>query len=62
MWDDIDHDNVLYRSAALSYYFIFALFPTLLFMTALLALLPIPHLLDRLMAHVSDVFPGTQGC
>ena len=61
VWDDIDHNNVLDRSAALSYYFIFALFPTLLFMTALLALLPIPHLLDRLMAHVSDVLPGDAG-
>ena len=61
VWIDIDHDNVLDRSAALSYYFVFALFPTLLFLTALLALLPIPHLLERLMAHVSDVLPGEAG-
>jgi membrane protein len=58
VWTDIDHNNVLDRSAAFSYYFIFALFPTLLFLTALLALLPIPHLLDRLTAHASDVLPG----
>ncbi len=61
VWTDIDHNNVLDRSAALSYYFIFALFPTLLFLTALLALLPFPYLLDRLMAHVSDVLPGDAG-
>ena len=59
VWADIN--AILDRSAALSYYFIFALFPTLLFLTALLALLPIPHLLDRLMAYVSDVLPGEAG-
>jgi membrane protein len=56
-----DTSEILDRSAALSYYFIFALFPTLLFLTGLLALLPIPHLGDRLMAHVSDVLPGDAG-
>ena len=61
VWTDIDDSNALDRSAALSYYAIFALFPTLLFLTALLALLPFPHLLDRLMAHVSDVLPGDAG-
>lgn len=34
VWTDIDDSNVLDRSAALSYYFIFALFPTLLFLSA----------------------------
>ena len=53
--------EILDRSAALSYYFIFALFPTLLFLTALLALLPIPHLLDRLMAYITAVLPGDAG-
>jgi membrane protein len=61
VWTDISHNEILDRSAALSYYFIFALFPTLLFLTALLSLLPIPHLLDLLMAHVSDVLPGDAG-
>lgn len=59
VWTHID--EILDRSAALSYYFIFALFPTLLFLTALLALLPIPHLLDRLMAYVRGVLPGDAG-
>jgi len=61
VWTDIDDSNVLDRSAALSYYVIFALFPTLLFLTALLALLPFPHLLERLMAHASEVLPGEAG-
>lgn len=55
------NNEILDRSAALSYYFIFALFPTMLFLTALLALLPIPHLVDRLMALVTDVLPGDAG-
>jgi membrane protein len=59
VWAHIN--EILDRSAALSYYFIFALFPTLLFFTALLALLPIPHLLDRLMAYARDVLPGDAG-
>lgn len=61
VWTDVGRNEILDHSAALSYYFIFALFPTLLFLTALLALLPVPHLLDRLMAHVSDVLPGDAG-
>jgi len=35
------------RAASLSYYFLFALFPTLLFLTALLGLLPVPGLWTR---------------
>jgi membrane protein len=58
VWAGIGRDEILDRSAALSYYFIFALLPTLLFLTALLAFLPIPQLLERLMAYVSDVLPG----
>jgi membrane protein len=61
VWTDIDQNEILDRSAALSYYFIFALFPTLLFLSALLALLPIPRLLERLMAYVGEVLPGDAG-
>jgi membrane protein len=61
VWADIGHDQILDRSAALSYYFIFALLPTLLLLTALLALLPIPQVLDRLMAYISAVLPGDAG-
>lgn len=61
VWANIGHNEILDRSAALSYYFIFALFPTLLFLSALLALLPVPRLLERLMAYVSEVLPGDAG-
>src|SRR5205807_10273 len=45
------------RGAALAYYFLFALFPALLFLTALLGLLPIPNLMDRLMEYVTRALP-----
>src|SRR5262249_31623854 len=45
------------RAASLSYYFLFALFPTLLFLTALLALLPIAGLWDTLMGYATTVLP-----
>ena len=51
------HD-VFDRAASLSYYFLFALFPTLLFLTALLGLLPIPKLMDRLLDYITRMLPG----
>src|SRR5438445_616013 len=57
VWHEIDKDEVVDRAAGLAYYFLFALFPALLFLTALIGLLPIPHLLDRLMEYVSRALP-----
>ncbi len=51
-------DEVFDRAAGLSYYFLFALFPTLLFLTALLGLLPFPRLMDQLMNYAGRVLPG----
>ena len=50
--------NLLERAAALSYYFLFALFPTLLFLTALVGLLPFPHLMERLVDYFVSVLPS----
>jgi membrane protein len=58
VWSEFSEDEVSDRAAALAYYFLFALFPALLFMTALLGLLPIPNLMDRLMDYVSQTLPG----
>ena len=57
VWGEISDDNVSERAAALSYYFLFALFPALLFLTALLGFLPVAGLQDRLMAYTRDVLP-----
>ena len=58
VWKEFGDDEVPDRAAALAYYFLFALFPALLFLTALLGFLPIPHLMDRLMEYVSRALPA----
>ena len=51
-------DEIFDRAAELSYYFAFALLPTLLFLTALLGLLPVPDLMSQLMGYADRVLPG----
>jgi membrane protein len=58
VWKEANEDEIFDRAAGLSYYFIFALFPVLLFLTALLGMLPIPDLMGRLMAYVEQAVPG----
>jgi membrane protein len=58
VWRGLAHRAVLERSAALSYYFLFALFPALLFLTALVAVLPVPGLGDHLLDYLAEVLPA----
>jgi membrane protein len=58
VWNELWEDELIDRAAALSYYFLFALFPALLFLTTLLGLLPIPDLVRHLLDYVNDVLPG----
>ena len=58
VWSEYGEDEIADRAAALSYYFLFALFPSLLFLTALLGMLPIPGLMERLMAYLEQALPG----
>lgn len=58
VWNEIWEDEVFDRAAALSYYFLFALFPTLLFMTVLLGLVPGPELMSQFLAYVTDALPA----
>jgi membrane protein len=46
------------RAASLSYYFLFALFPALLFLTAILGLVPGPRLMDQLLGYIARVLPA----
>ena len=57
VWDEIWADEVADRAASLSYYFLFALFPTLLFLTNLIGLLPVADVMDRLLRYSGDVMP-----
>lgn len=59
VWVQIGQDEVLDRAAGLSYYFLFSLFPTLLFLTALLGLLSVPHLMGQLLGYAARVLPGS---
>ena len=57
VWREFQKDEVSERAAALSYYFLFALFPALLFLTALLSYLPLEGLQERLLAYAAEVLP-----
>jgi membrane protein len=57
VWAEIWKDELMDRAAALSYYFVFALFPTLLFLTTLLGMIPGRDLMGRLMASVQELLP-----
>jgi membrane protein len=46
------------RAAGLSYYFLFALFPALLFITAIVGLLPGPRLIEQLLDYAAQVLPA----
>jgi len=56
LWAEFWEDEVLDRAAALAYYFLFALFPSLLFLTALVGLFP-GALMDTFMTYISQVVP-----
>jgi len=58
VWRRIWDDEIPGRAASLSYYFLFALFPTLLFITALVGLLGTPDLMHALMAYVDAMLPA----
>ncbi|GAW68188.1 ribonuclease BN [Geoanaerobacter pelophilus] len=46
------------HAAAMAYYFLFASFPFLLFLTTLIAYLPVPHLLEYVQDNASRFLPG----
>jgi membrane protein len=55
---EVQEDNCLGSAAQLAYYLLFAVFPFFLFLTALLGFLPIPNLLERIIASLAMVLPG----
>src|SRR5262245_40158847 len=58
VWAEVWKDELLDRAAALSYYFVFALFPTLLFLTTLLGMVPGRDLMARVLMTAQDVLPA----
>jgi membrane protein len=55
---EIQEDDCLGRAAQLAYDFLFARFPSFLFLTTLVGNLPIPQLLDRMMEVLAQVQAG----
>ena len=57
VYDELWQDEVLDRAAGLSYYFLFSLFPALLFLVALLGMFRGSDLLGPLMGYAHRVLP-----
>ncbi len=58
VWEAAWVDEITDRAAALSYYFLFSIFPILLFFTALAHLMPVHHLVRQLMETVAVLLPA----
>jgi membrane protein len=58
VWREVNNDEILDRAAALSFYALFAFFPGLLFLVALLGFLPVRGLLHVFFAYLGRVLPG----
>ncbi|MDH5575794.1 MAG: YihY/virulence factor BrkB family protein [Nitrospirota bacterium] len=58
VWRLSRHHDILGRAAQLGFYFLLALFPALLGLTALVGMLPIEPILPRLMGYLQKVLPG----
>jgi membrane protein len=58
VWHEAQQDEIIGRAAQLAYYLVLALFPALLFLTALLGLLPLQEIMPELFQRLSDVMPA----
>jgi len=58
LWRESLHDEILGRAAQLAYYFLLALFPALLFLTALIGLFPLKQTMPELMQYLRTVLPA----
>jgi membrane protein len=57
VFNEAQQDNCLGLAAQLAYYFLFALFPFFLFLTAFIGFLPIPNLMEQIMSLLGTVVP-----
>jgi len=58
LWEESQKDEILGRAAQLAYYFLLALFPALLFLTALMGLFPLDQAMPELMEYLRTVLPA----
>jgi membrane protein len=57
VWSGIFEHQSLGSAAQIAYYLLFATFPFLLTLASLLAFLPIPHLIDRMLGLLGQIVP-----
>src|ERR1700745_4329368 len=57
-YDDIQDNHTLQIAAALSYYFVLSLFPALIFLSAVVAYLPVPDLFNQALTLMARFFPA----
>ena len=55
---DVERNHTLQMAAALSYYFVMALFPALIFLSAIVAFLPVSGLFDQALDLMSRFIPS----
>jgi membrane protein len=53
----VDRNHTLAMAAALSYYFVLSLFPTLIFLSPIVAYLPVPDLFNQALVLMADLLP-----
>lgn len=57
-YDDVQHHHLLQVAAALSYYFVLAVFPALVFLSAVMGSIPLPDLFGRVLGLMSRLLPA----
>jgi len=58
LWRESQKDELLGRAAQLSYYALLALFPALIFLTALMGLFSVQNFMPELMSYLRNVLPA----
>lgn len=58
LWRETQKDELLGRAAQLSYYALLALFPALIFLTALMGLFSVENFMPELMSYLRNVLPS----
>jgi membrane protein len=56
-YEDVLRNHTLQMAAALSYYFVLSLFPSLIFLSAIVAYLPVPNLFDQALSMMARFLP-----
>src|SRR5690349_24563606 len=56
-YNDVERNHTLHMAAALAYYFVLSLFPALIFLSAVVAYLPVPNLFNQTLLLMARFLP-----